>query len=242
MIWGLNLFSCNMICKYILHLWIWHTYKIIYFIYSFIICGMPIIPAMCLFVCYFIFHCISLSTELCVDGCRRTNKQETVHWKLFLPLFILTKLHNAPSTQWNQSSFTFDFFESSSTHLTIYLFSHNPSSLPISSDLSSHGSIFSHIHLLPSSCFLLVHSFFLFSSFSVAPVINTRSPPLSFPTCLLYGRHCLLLPAHWIILKDHGARMCVRVTLISISADNKTLCWYLPLFMFTETHDCMHLV
>lgn len=102
------------------------------------------------FICA-LFH-ISLSTELCVDGCRRTNKQETVHWKLFLPLFILTKLHNAPFTHWNQSSFTFNFFESSSTHLTIYLFSHNPSSLPISSDLSSHGSIFSHIHLLPSSC------------------------------------------------------------------------------------------
>lgn len=196
----------------------------------------------CVDLCVISYFTVFHWAELCVDGCRRTNKQETVHWKIFLPLFILTKLHNAPFTQWNQSSFTFSFSESSSTHLTICLFSHNHSSLPISSDLSSHGSIFSHIHLLPSSCFLLVHSFFLFSSFSVAPVINTRSPPLSFPTCLLYGRHCLLLPAHWIILKDHGARTCVRVTLISISADNKTLCWYLPLFMFTETHDCMHLV
>lgn len=190
-----------------------------------------------------LFHISLYFTEL---SCVWMAVEEQTNRKLFtgkyFSPFILTKLHNAPFTQWNQSSFTFSFSESSSTHLTICLFSHNHSSLPISSDLSSHGSIFSHIHLLPSSCFLLVHSFFLFSSFSVAPVINTRSPPLSFPTCLLYGRHCLLLPAHWIILKDHGARMCVRVTLISISADNKTLCWYLPLFMFTETHDCMHLV
>lgn len=190
-----------------------------------------------------LFHISLYFTEL---SCVWMAVEEQTNRKLFtgkyFSPFILTKLHNAPFTQWNQSSFTFSFSESSSTHLTICLFSHNHSSLPISSDLSSHGSIFSHIHLLPSSCFLLVHSFFLFSSFSVAPVINTRSPPLSFPTCLLYGHHCLLLPAHWIILKDHGARMCVRVTLISISADNKTLCWYLPLFMFTETHDCMHLV
>lgn len=53
-------------------------YKNIYFIYSFSICGMPIIPAMCFFVCYFPFHCISIALS-----CVWMAVEEQTNRKLF---------------------------------------------------------------------------------------------------------------------------------------------------------------
>lgn len=122
----------------------------------------------CVDLCVISYFTVFHWAELCVDGCRRTNKQETVHWKIFLPLFILTKLHNAPFTQWNQSSFTFSFSESSSTHLTICLFSHNHSSLPIS-------SIFTRLHFFPHP---------------PSPVLMFSPCPLILPLLKLFRRTC----------------------------------------------------
>ena len=62
-------------------------------------------------------------------------------------------------------------------------------------------------------------------SISFLPVINPRSPPLSFPTSLQYRRHCLPLPT-LLYSRDHGVSVNVYVCICVWRGDS--YCSYLP--------------